>query len=408
MKGPYHYDPWDDDPFFYDFLDVEEENSHPSQENGRDDVLAPTTLDMADPDARVAYLLDEIEAEVEPPPHEQDKCVPMRLVPPSVLQEWERRRQQLSQGKDASLELITSRINELIAHRGMVNFVPLDETASILLRDIARLMPNMRDVLERVQRSLVYYQRAYGFAYFRPLLLVGPPGTGKTLFAEMLVRALRVPVVRVDCGNIDSSFQLVGMDRGWSNSHPGDLAMALLEHRIGNIVVILDELEKLFLRSNHNAPPSTTLYKLLEPQLMKNYEDLYLKLPMRAHRIMFIATANDTRMLPPAIRNRLRICPVSPVRERDIVRILGFIYRFRAKQVPLPWASRISKNALEMLVQRASGSVRKALLLLEDAMALAASQQTKRLCVTKKMVQQVLEEDAGGPEADKACWRQVM
>ena len=55
---------------------------------------------------------------------------------------------------------------------------------------------------------------------------------------------LSVPTMVFEATTENASFGLVGSQRGWGNATPGRLINTILQHRIGNPVVVLDEVEK--------------------------------------------------------------------------------------------------------------------------------------------------------------------
>lgn len=66
----------------------------------------------------------------------------------------------------------------------------------------------------------------------------------------------------------NASFGLVGSQRGWGNSAPGRLLNTILHHRIGNPVVVDDQVEKAGGATSTKAQAFSlpeSLLPLLEP-----------------------------------------------------------------------------------------------------------------------------------------------
>ncbi|WP_245731729.1 AAA family ATPase [Loktanella fryxellensis] len=75
-------------------------------------------------------------------------------------------------------------------------------------------------------------------------MLDGPPGIGKSFWARRLGRLLVVPTTAIEATNENASFGIVGSQRGWGNAAPGRLISTMIMERVGNPVVVVDEVEK--------------------------------------------------------------------------------------------------------------------------------------------------------------------
>lgn len=77
-----------------------------------------------------------------------------------------------------------------------------------------------------------------------PVLLDGPPGIGKSAWARHLGGLLGAVTTAIEATNENASFGLVGSQRSWGNAAPGRMINTILMHRVGNPVIIVDEVEK--------------------------------------------------------------------------------------------------------------------------------------------------------------------
>lgn len=145
-----------------------------------------------------------------------------------------------------------------------------------------------------------------------PLLLDGPPGIGKSYFARELAKHLGMPSMVVEASNENASFGIVGSQKGWGNAAPGRLINFMLSEKVGNVMVILDEVEKAGdVRSNKGMAFSLTeaLLPLLEPLSAARWSCPYHQIPFDMSWLGWVMTTNNYRLLPDPLLSR---CP--PIR----------------------------------------------------------------------------------------------
>ncbi|MGC2192229.1 MAG: AAA family ATPase [Candidatus Dormiibacterota bacterium] len=138
------------------------------------------------------------------------------------------------------------------------------------------------------------------------LCLVGPPGVGKTSIAEAIARAAGRRLERIPVGGLDDVY-LLGADRSYSRARPGEIVRRLRNSRAHptEVVFLLDEIDKVPPGSGHPALP--VLLALLDPTQNREWRDHFLEeVPIDLSGALFIATANDERLMPPPLKDRLR------------------------------------------------------------------------------------------------------
>ena len=76
-----------------------------------------------------------------------------------------------------------------------------------------------------------------------------------------------------------------------------------------NPVVVLDEIDKL--GANHRGDPTAVMLEVLDPEQNNEFRDLYLNFAIDLSQCIFVATANDARRIPPALRDRMEFIEIS-------------------------------------------------------------------------------------------------
>jgi ATP-dependent Lon protease len=140
----------------------------------------------------------------------------------------------------------------------------------------------------------------------RPVLLVAPPGVGKSrLMQRLYVDLLGLPAYRMDgAGSADGQFS--GSPKAWGNTQPSAPVRAIAYTRTANPLLALDEVDKAASgRSNGNLWDA--LGGFTDRITAATYRDVSLDAPVDLSWVNFVMTANDDRLLPEQLRDRLRI-----------------------------------------------------------------------------------------------------
>lgn len=165
-----------------------------------------------------------------------------------------------------------------------------------------------------------------------PLLLDGPPGIGKSHWARHLGMLLAVPSMVFEATVENASFGLVGSQRGWGNAAPGRLLNTMLQHRIGNPVVIVDEVEKAGRASSNKGQSfglAEALLPRLEPISARAWSCPFYEVKFDMGWVIWVLTSNNWRLLPEPLLSR---CPPLRLRELTLADLAGFVGREGAKR----------------------------------------------------------------------------
>jgi ATP-dependent Lon protease len=168
------------------------------------------------------------------------------------------------------------------------------------------------------------------------LLLNGPPGVGKTSFAKSIAHSLNCEFQRVSLGGINDFADIKGHRRTYVGAIPGLLVQALRRSKSLNLVILLDEIDKVGM-SNHKGNPEAALLEILDPEQNNSFTDHYIGFPIDLSKIIFIATSNDKWDITEPLLDRMEIIDLDGYNCKEKVKI--------AEQFILP--RQLVRNGLE-------------------------------------------------------------
>jgi Cdc6-like AAA superfamily ATPase len=132
--------------------------------------------------------------------------------------------------------------------------------------------------------------------------LSGPPGTGKTTIIKRIAKGLGRDFAFICLAGAENPAVFWGTRAEYLNAEPGEIIKILMESKTQDVVVLLDEIDKVGENMYHGSIKAALLNLLDDGQ---TFTDRYLDIPIRLNRILFIATANNINLLSAPLKSRL-------------------------------------------------------------------------------------------------------
>jgi ATP-dependent Lon protease len=187
-----------------------------------------------------------------------------------------------------------------------------EEPAEMDLKAASALLDKQHYGLHKVKDRILEYlavRKLTGKAQNTLLCLTGPPGVGKTSLCRSIAEATGRKFERIALGGVGDDSEIRGHRRTYVGALPGRIIQAIQRAGTTNLVILLDEVDKL--TRNIHGDPASALLEVLDPEQNEAFRDHYLDLPFDISNVLFLCAGNVAQNMPRPLLDRMQLVQLS-------------------------------------------------------------------------------------------------
>ena len=229
------------------------------------------------------------------------------------------------------------------------------DAPAIDINEARRILDQDHHGLEKIKNRILEYLavRKLNPQGKAPILcFAGPPGVGKTSLGQSIARATGREFVRVSLGGVHDEAEIRGHRRTYIGALPGNIIQGLKKAGTRNVVMMLDEVDKLGAGGFH-GDPSSALLEVLDPEQNSTFRDNYLAVPYDLSSVLFVCTANVLDTIPGPLRDRMEIIQLPGYTAQEKLQIAQryLLDRQLSRNGLLPAQCEITEAALTSIIE---------------------------------------------------------
>jgi ATP-dependent Lon protease len=173
---------------------------------------------------------------------------------------------------------------------------------------------------------------------------------GKTSLGKSVAKALNRKYIRMSLGGLHDEAEIRGHRKTYIGAMPGRIVQSLKKVKSSNPVFVLDEIDKV--GRDFHGDPASALLEVLDPEQNSTFYDNFIEQEYDLSRVLFIATANTTSTINPALLDRMELINVSGyiIEEKVEIAKRHLVPKELRNHGLTPGALNLSKKMLEYLV----------------------------------------------------------